>query len=297
MKILMTGATGFLGGHLTRELEAQGHAVVPVSRRSGLGVDWSEDALRRAIADVDVVCHLAGENVLGRWTAAKKKKIRESRVESTELLARLLAERGGGAMVNASAVGIYGDRGSERVDEDSSPGRGFLADVCVEWEAAAQPAREAGLRVATVRIGVILGADGGALKRMLLPFKLGIGGQLGGGDQFFPWVHVHDVARLFTFLCEHETASGAFNGVAPGSVTNREFTRTMGRVLGRPTVLPAPAFAVRAALGEAAGMLLEGQRVNPRRTLDAGFSFRQPELETALRDLLGARAAAAGGTR
>ncbi len=285
MRILLTGATGFVGSYVTRELQKAGHTVAVVSRSKG-DYDWSEESLRKGVQETDAVCHLAGEPIVGRWTASKKEEIRRSRVETTSLLARLLAEKGSGTLVQASAVGFYGDRGDEQLDETSAPGQGFLTDVCQAWEDAAAPAREAGIRVASVRIGVVLGADGGALKLMKLPFQLCLGGPLGSGKQWFPWIHVGDLARLFVHLLETETAEGPYNGTAPVPVTNKDYSKTLGRVLGRPAFLPAPAFAVRLALGEMADMLLGGQRVDPKRTQAEGFTFQFTELEPALRDLL-----------
>jgi len=287
MKILLTGATGFVGGHLTRELEAGGHSVVPVSRRPGPGVDWSDEGLARGVRETDAVCHLAGESVLGRWSASKKGTIRSSRVETTRRLAELLAEKGSGALVQASAVGFYGDPGTAVIDEEQPVGTGFLAETCQEWEAAAQPARDAGVRVAAVRIGVVLGKNGGALKQMLTPFKLGLGGPLGSGRQPFPWIHVGDLTRLFRFLLESEDAAGVFNGTGPNPVSNAEFGRTLGRVLHRPAFLPVPAFALKLLLGEMASMLLEGQHALPCAAEAAGFVFEHPLLEGALRDLVG----------
>ena len=289
MKILLTGATGFLGAHVQRELIAAGHSVVTVSRRPSTGdgtADWSEESLAKAVEETDAVCHLAGEPVLGRWTERRKASILESRVETTGRLAQLLAKKGSGALVQASAVGFYGDTKDAVIKEDAPNGNDFLSDVCRAWEGAAEPARAAGIRVAAVRIGVILGGDGGALKKMLLPFKLGMGGRLGSGRQYFPWIHVGDLARLFRFLLESQEAEGPFNGTAPQPVTNAEFTRAMGRALHRPAFIPVPGFAMRLAIGELSGMFLTGQRALPTRAQGAGFEFQFPELGAALEDLL-----------
>ncbi|MFT5462667.1 MAG: hypothetical protein ACI8QS_001550 [Planctomycetota bacterium] len=300
MKILLSGASGFLGGHVQKELLTAGHSVTAVSRSpvaGGESVDWSRGALAAAVAEADAVCHLAGEPVLGRWTKKRRENIIKSRVETTTLLAELLAEKGSGALVQASAVGFYGDRGADEVDEETGTGSDFLAGVCRAWEEAAEPARAAGIRVAAVRIGVILGANGGALKHMLLPFKLGLGGRLGSGRQFFPWVHVGDLARLFRFLLESKDASGVFNGTAPEPVSNRDFTRELGHALGRPTILPVPALAMRLLLGEVSSMFLTGQRAYPKRALEAGFRFNHPELGDALGDLLGGGSRKSGNGR
>ena len=286
MKVLLTGATGFLGKRVTGRLEQAGHRVLPVSRAPGRGFDWSEESLRKGVGACDAVCHLAGESIAARWTGRRKGEVLRSRVETTDRLARLLAEKGSGALVSASAVGFYGDRGDEELDETSGAGTGFLAEVCRAWEDATRPARDAGLRVAAVRIGVILGAEGGALKRMLPVFRLGLGGRLGSGDQWFPWVHADDLACLFVHLLESRSATGVYNGTSPNPVKNREFTATLARVLGRPAFLPAPAFALRLVLGEMAEMLLGGQRALPRRAPEARFTFNHPDLEPALHDLL-----------
>jgi uncharacterized protein (TIGR01777 family) len=280
MKVLVTGVTGFLGGHVARELEGAGHTVRGVSRRPDPAREtcgWEEEDLGRAVAESDAVVHLAGENLFARrWSARQKAVIRSSRVESTALLARLVAEKGGGVLVSASAVGFYGPHGDEEVDEEAPAGTDFLAGVCRDWEAALAPATEAGVRVARARTGVVLG-DGGALARLLLPFKLGIGGPIGSGRQVFPWIHVGDCARLYRFLVESEGASGAYNATAPNAVTNRELARTLGRVLHRPAFLPLPGFALRLALGEVADVLLSGQRAVPRRAQAEGFAFEHPE--------------------
>ena len=297
MKVLVTGATGFFGTHLTRHLNEAGHSVSVVSRREGVGYDWSEESLKRAVQETDAVVHLAGENLFARrWSAKQKESIRASRVESTARLAQLLADKGDGVLLHASAVGFYGPRDArEAMDEAAPAGTDFLAGVCSAWEAAAEPARAAGIRVVSVRIGVILGADGGALKRMLLPFRLGLGGPVGNGRQAFPWIHVDDLARLFVFLLESDSAAGAFNGVAPNGsgsdtsdagLTSAQFGRALGRALHRPAFLPLPGFALRILLGEVADVLLTGQRAIPTRALGAGFHFEHPGIEEALRDLL-----------
>lgn len=291
MKVLLTGATGFVGGHLTQLLERGGHTVLPVSRRPRPGgFTWEEDSLRAGVEASDAVVHLAGETVLGRWGAKRKAELRRSRIETTLLLARLLAEkRAAGAepvFVGASAVGYYGPRGDEEVPESEGPGGDFLATLCRDWEAAAAPARDAGVRVAHVRIGVVMGTDGGALKQMLLPFKLGLGGPVGSGRQAFPWIHVEDLARLFLFLLETPDATGPFNGAAPNPVTMGAFAKALGRALHRPAILPVPGFALKLLLGESSQVLLTGQRAVPARALEAGFRFEHPELDGALAHLL-----------
>jgi uncharacterized protein (TIGR01777 family) len=291
MKILITGATGFVGAHLSRMLRERGHEPLAVSRNphgSMEAFDWSEESLRRGVAAADAIVHLAGENLFARrWTARQKEVLRTSRVDSTRRLAALAAEHGTKVFVSASAVGWYGPSDDRELDESSPRGADFLADLCTQWEDATEAATEAGVRTAIVRIGVVLGKDGGALAKMLLPFRLGLGGPLGSGSQWMSWVHLDDLCALIVFLLEHEKAAGPFNATAPGPVTMRTFARTLGRVLHRPAFLPAPAPMIRLALGEVADVLLTGQRVLPRRALEAGFTFRHPVLEPALRDVLG----------
>lgn len=288
MKVLLTGATGFLGQHLGRRLTDSGHEVFPVSRQAGLGFDWSALSLSKGVESTDAVIHLAGENIFGRrWSTKQKQLILESRTLHTEQLAKLLAEKGSGTLISASAVGYYGPRDNEEIDESAPAGRDFLAEVCRQWEAAAKLALVGTqVRNVQVRIGVILGREGGAYKLMKLPFSLGLGGPVGNGRQVFPWIHVHDLARLFVYLLENPECSGAFNGTAPGAVTSAEFARGFGRVLKRPAFLPAPGFAMRLALGEVADVLLTGQRAIPKRAIEAGFAFDYPLLEPALENLV-----------
>ncbi len=236
----------------------------------------------------DVVIHLAGEPVAQRWTAEAKQRIRSSRVEGTR---NLVAAIGGlkhkpKALVSASAVGYYGNRGDDLLTEASGPGSGFLSDVCVEWEREADLAGEAGLRVVHVRIGIVLGPGGGALGKMLKPFQFGLGGALGSGGQWMPWIHRDDLVRMFQFAAETETVSGAWNGAAPEPVKNAVFTKTLARVLGKPALLPAPKFAIRAAFGEMGDILFDSIRAVPAAPEKAGFSFEYRELEPALRAVL-----------
>jgi uncharacterized protein (TIGR01777 family) len=238
----------------------------------------------------DAVVHLAGENIAaGRWTERQKARIRDSRVKGTRLLCDLLARYSPPpkALVCASAVGYYGDRGDEILKEESAPGSDFLFDVCREWEAATQTAVERGIRVVNLRIGVVLSPLGGALAKMLTPFKLGAGGVIGSGRQYMSWIALDDVVRAFHFALTNQSLLGPVNAVAPNPVTNRDFTRTLGRVLSRPTVFPMPAFAARLAFGEMAdALLLASTRVEPARLLAGSFIFRYPDLEGALRHLL-----------
>ncbi|MDQ3804204.1 MAG: TIGR01777 family oxidoreductase, partial [Acidobacteriota bacterium] len=243
-----------------------------------------------ALEGHDAAVHLAGEPVAeGRWTDEKKRRIRESRVKGTRLLSETLAglRQKPRVLVSASAVGFYGDRGGEVLREESAPGRDFLSGVCREWEAAARPAAEAGIRVAHPRIGVVLDAGGGALPKMLTPFKLGVGGKLGDGRQYMSWITLEDVVRVIRRLLDDEGLSGPVNAVAPNPVTNEEFTKTLGRVLGRPTIFSVPKFAARLAFGETAdALLLVSQRVEPARLKATDFRFNDPELEGALRRVL-----------
>ncbi len=291
MKVLITGATGFLGTHLTNFLRREGHSIQVVSRRPNVGIDWDPEALRAGVESVDAVVHLAGAGIFDRrWSTAYRREILESRVDSTRRLAETCAAVGDRRLVSSSAVGYYGPSNMRELGEDEPAGDDFLAGVCTQWERALDPAREVGSSTACVRTGVVLGSDGGALRRMKLPFQLGLGGALGSGKQPFPWVHVTDLCRLFLFLLEHPELEGAFNGVAPGCVDQRTFARTLGKVLHRPAILPTPGVVLRTVLGGVAEVLLSGQNAVPRRALEAGFVFEHPELRGALETLVGEHA-------
>jgi len=292
-KVLLTGGTGFVGNRLVNALVAAGHTVSVVTR--------TPERHRTARAGVDYVgwlppldrhqalVHLSGEPIFGaRWSAEVKGAIRASRIDSTRRLVEALraCARRPAVLVCASAIGWYGDRGDEVLTEASAPGSGFLAEVCQAWEDEAQRAEELGVRVVRVRIGVVLGAKGGALAQMLLPFKLGLGGPLGSGSQWFSWVHLRDVVALFVRAVDDPSLRGAFNATAPNPVTNREFTRTLGRVLHRPAFLPIPPLALRLRFGDAAQVLTASQRCLPEAALRAGFTFQFATLEGALRDIL-----------
>jgi uncharacterized protein (TIGR01777 family) len=297
MNVLVSGSTGFIGSALVPRLAAAGHRVIRLVRSRP---EESEDAFlwdpeagtidAAALAGVDAAVHLSGETVAGRWTEAKKKRVLESRVKSTRLLSESLArvDPSPAVLVCASAIGYYGDRGDERLTERSPGGAGFLADVVRGWEAAASPAAEGGIRVVNLRSGIVLSASGGALERMLLPFRLGLGGSFGDGSQYMSWIALDDELGVIEHALAVQQLSGPVNAVAPNPVTNREFAKTLGRVLGRPAVVRTPAVALRVALGEfAQESLLAGQRAAPERLLESGYQFRHPELERALRHLLG----------
>ncbi len=300
MKILVTGSSGLVGTALVRFLAAGGYDVVRLVRSGtaapGATLLWDPGAglLDPAgLEGLDGVVHLAGDNISsGRWSRAKKERIRRSRVEGTRLLSETLSRlsRPPKTLVCASAIGYYGSRGSEILTEESAPGSGFLSEVCRDWEAAAEIAVGRGIRVVHLRFGVVLSASGGALARMLVPFRLGAGGVVGGGAQYISWISLDDAVGAILHSLATRALRGAVNAVTPAPVTNREFTRILGAVLGRPTLLPVPAFAVRLALGEMAdALLLSSARVEPARLLATGYRFRHPDLEAALRHLLAKR--------
>lgn len=295
--IAISGASGFIGSALRQLLQERGVRVRPLvrpGRQAEDGIAWdpqrgSIDAA--ALEGLDAIVHLAGDGVAdGRWTAAKKARIRESRARGTELLARAIASLSHkpAVWVSGSAVGYYGDRGADEVDERDPPGSDFLAEVTVAWEAAAQAARDAGVRVVHPRFGIVLGPQGGALAKMLLPFKLGVGGKLGTGAQYMSWIALEDTLAALLHLIEHHELEGAFNITAPEPVTNADFTRALGAALHRPTFLPLPGPLARLALGELADVgLLGGLRARPKRLLASGFRFAQPELAPFLAHLNG----------
>jgi len=290
--VAVTGASGLIGTALTAALEKRGDRVVPVGRHPpDGGVAWDLAARRIdvvALQGVDAVVHLAGERIDGRWTATKKRRILDSRVEGTELLAGALAGLGRppAVVVSASAVGFYGDRGDEELAEDSQPGTGFLAEVCERWEAAAAPIASPDTRLVLARTGIVCTPDGGALGRMLALTRLGLGGRLGNGRQWWSWITLEDEVRALLHLLD-APVTGPVNLVAPGTCRNAEFVRALARALRRPAVLPAPALALRAALGEMAnGLLLASARVRPAGLEDSGLEFRSPDLASAITELL-----------
>ncbi len=293
MKVIVTGATGLVGSALVERLTAAGHTALSLGRGKSNDLRWDPAAGQldpAAVAGADAVVHLAGENIAGaRWNAEVKRRIRDSRVQGTELLSRTLAalDPKPKVLVSASAIGYYGDRGDEKLDEQARPGSGFLPDVCREWEEATEPARLAGLRVVNLRIGIVLSKDGGALAKMLLPFRLGGGGRVGSGRQYWSWISLDDLIGAIVYAVETPSLSGAVNAVAPQPATNLEFTKTLGRVLRRPTIMPLPGFAARIMLGEMAdSLLLASARVLPARLQNSGYPFVHRELESALRSVL-----------
>jgi len=295
MKVVVSGANGMVGTALEALLTACGDSVRRLVRHPASDADATWDPAKgdldvRVFEEADAVVHLAGDPIgEGRWTAEKKQRIRDSRSHGTRLLASALARatKRPRVLVSASAVGFYGDRGDALLDESSSLGPGFLADVSREWEEATRPAFDAGVRVVIARFGFILSAKGGGLKQMLPPFRLGVGGPLGGGRQWLSWVALDDVAAALAHALAHDSLRGPVNVVAPNPVTNKEFTRLLGHVLGRPTVLPMPGFAVRALFGEmGVELLLASQRVSSKKLEASGFAFTYPSLEGALRHLL-----------
>ena len=293
MKVLISGSSGLIGTALVRSLESSGHSVTrlvrPNSAGGSNGVEWdpasgSLDA--RRLEGLDAAIHLSGENVASRrWSAEQKSRIRDSRVKSTELLANALAGLDSPPRVFAcaSATGYYGGRGDEILSEDAAPGSDFLAGVGVEWEKAAAPASEAGIRVANMRISVVLTAAGGMVATVGPIFRLGLGGRLGSGRQYLSWISREDIVRAMEWILEHDDLSGPVNLCSPNPVTNSEFTRTMGRLLRRPTLFPVPRFALRITQGEIADMLLASVRATPEKLMESGFEFRHPNLEDALR--------------
>lgn len=281
MKVFISGCSGLIGSALENSLRTDGHAVGRLPRTYENPIDFT---------GVDAVVHLAGESIAeGRWNAAKKQRIEESRVKATRQLAKQLAksETKPSVFLCGSAIGFYGNRGDEVLDESSLPGSGFLSDVCKKWEEASSPAIKAGIRTVNLRTGIVLSTTGGALQKMLPPFKLGSGGILGNGKQYMSWISLDDEVKAIRFLIDHGTISGPVNLVAPHPATNLEFTKTLGKVLHRPTFLPLPAFAARLLFGEMADALLLGStRVLPKKLIDAKFEFCHPDLQSALKDIL-----------
>lgn len=300
MKILITGATGLIGRKLCHSLTGDGHTVVAVSRSPEKVRNLAAAELLKwdtmtglppaqALSGVDGIVHLAGEPVADKaWSDEQKKRIKDSRVISTRNLVDAVraADPRPPIFVSASAVGYYGDRGDEKLYEESPPGKGFLSEVCQVWEREAEPVSELGVRLAVVRIGVVLSLEGGAMPKMLAPVKLGVGGPLGSGRQWFPWIHIDDIIGILRHAISTETLAGPINGAAPEEVTNAEFTRQLARMLGRPAFLPTPEFALKLIFGERAAVLLASNRVIPKVAEQSGYKFKFANLTPALKDLL-----------
>jgi uncharacterized protein (TIGR01777 family) len=301
MRVLVTGASGFLGSRISDAVLARGDEVVGLSRdpdrarQSNPTVTWHpwnptvERPPASALDGVDAVINLVGEPIDQRWTEEAKQRIRASRERATKNLVDALsaAEPRPAVLVSQSAVGYYGDHGDSIVDESTPPGTSFDAGVCANWEAAARGGEELGMRVAITRTGLVLDSEDGLLKQLLLPFRLGLGGPIAGGRQYMPWIHVDDWVRLVTWVLDGDDRTDAYNGTAPNPVTNAELSKTLGRVLGRPAVMPIPKLAMKLRFGNELGEIVTGgQRAVPRRALDGGFEFSHPDLEPALRNLL-----------
>lgn len=299
--VLVTGATGFIGSRVCDALREKEYTVNAVSRdperaRKKLNsvneiYAWNPDTEQLpsgATSDVNTVIHLAGETIAGRWNAEKKRRIRDSRVLSTRNLVASFAssDTKPQTLICASAIGLYGDSGDESFTEESPPGTDFLAEVCQEWETESQKASEYGIRVVWVRIGLVLGIGGGLLEQVLPPFKMGVGGKLGSGNQWMSWIHVNDVIGIVLHAMDNDNIEGALNATAPSPVRNIEFTKTLGSVLGKPTIFPVPTFGLKIMMGEFANFVVLSQNVLPEKTEACGYQFQYPTLESALKDLL-----------
>lgn len=297
MRIFLTGATGVIGSRLVSELKEEGHTVVVYGRSQTkaqdiLGNDiefvplfCDSSCLQNIFENVDGVINLAGESLFtGRWNREKKHRLVESRVILTSSLVQMMeiCQPKPKFFISASAVGYYGNRGDEILTEDSTPGSDFLARLCQDWEASAWRASDLGIRVAMLRFGIVLDKSGGALSQMLPIFKAGLGGKLGKGNQYMPWIKLDDLLGIIKETINDSKYKGPLNAVAPEQITNKQFTRALGKALGRPTVMSVPSFALKAAIGEAATVLLSGQRVEPKRLKELGYQFRFPEIEGAM---------------
>jgi uncharacterized protein (TIGR01777 family) len=300
MKVFMTGGTGFVGTYLSRDLAQAGHTITILTRRekppspdqpgiSFLAGDPNQEGpWMAAVPEHDWVINLAGASIFNRWTEALKKEIMESRVHTTRNLVNALASGDRHQLFcSTSAIGYYGPRGEEELTEDSPPDSGFLGEVARNWEAEALKAQDLGVRVVITRFGIVLGKDGGALGQMVPMFRKFLGGSIGSGLQWFSWIHQQDHAQAYHFIQEHPEIAGPVNFTAPHPVRNQDLTKALGRVLNRPTFVPAPEFMVRLVMGEFADTLLTGQKVFPQRLLDAGFTFNFPTIAEALENLLG----------
>jgi uncharacterized protein (TIGR01777 family) len=294
-KVLISGSSGLLGSALQRSLGADGYEISRLTRGSTssagqIAWDFAKPLAPQSVSGFDAVIHLAGESIASRWTESKKKAIRDSRVLGTHHLAEALAQASSPprVLISASAIGFYGDRDDEILREDSPSGsRGFLPEVCREWEAAAEPAVKAGIRTALLRTGIVLSAEGGALKKMLPPFRMGLGGKIGSGRQWMSWIDLDDEIGAVRHILANESVRGPVNSVSPHPVTNAEFTTTLASVLSRPTIFPMPAFAARLVFGQMGEELLLGsQRVEPVKLMASGYVFQKPDLRLALEQIL-----------
>ncbi|MEE4240764.1 MAG: TIGR01777 family oxidoreductase [Desulfopila sp.] len=298
MKIFMTGGTGFVGTNLSRRLLQLGHEVTVVGssgkahleKTSTLHILKADTAVpgkwQENLASFDVIINLTGRTIFNYWTESYKEKMYASRVETTRNIVNALPDSAGTVLLSASAAGYYGDKGETAVDESGEAGSDFLADVCKSWEREAMHAVKKGVRVATMRFGVVLGKGGGAIETMKTPFKLGLGGAIGDGRQWFPWIHVDDLVAAVLFLMDGSGLEGPFNFTAPESVRQQEFAKKLASFLHRPAIIPAPSFLVKTVAGEFGRSLLQGQKVVPKALLDHGFVFRYPTLDEALREIL-----------
>lgn len=296
MRVLITGGTGFVGKRLCYSLAEQGHELLVVSRNPGKAQPQlpPRAEIRPQVIDFvnnspEAIVNLAGDPIAeGRWNEAKKQRLLDSRLNTTNAVVELCErlDNPPHSLISASAMGYYADQGDHEVTEQTPPGEGFLSDLCQQWEAAAQRAETLGVRVARIRIGIVLDRQGGSLAKMLPAFKMGLGGVLGSGRQYMPWIHRQDLVRLIIFLLNNQNLSGAFNAAAPHPVTNAEFTRTLASNLGRPALLPVPGVALRALFGEMAQVLLTGAKMQPQRLLESGFEFTYPDLDQALSSIL-----------
>jgi hypothetical protein len=299
MKVLITGGTGFVGAALTRQLLETGHGVTVIGssrqcrlpghdRLAYVAADTTQPGdWQRHVAMQDALVNLTGRSVFNLWTASYKKTIYDSRILTTRNLVSALPAQSEAVLLSASAAGYYGNGGEDEKTETSGPGDDFLAQVCRDWEAAALQASEKGVRVALMRFGVVLGKGGGAMATMRLPFQFGLGGPIGSGQQWFPWIHLDDLVSAIVFLLTAEECRGPFNFTAPQSVRQKEFARQLGAAYHRPALLPAPAFVMKAVLGEFGRSLLQGQKVVPRALTESGYLFTYPDLPAALREIVG----------
>jgi uncharacterized protein len=293
-KILVSGSSGLIGAALLPALQSSGYEVTRLVRGAASGkgrIGWNpaRPLAPESVSGFDAVVHLAGESIVGRWTEAKKRRIRESRVQGTRNLAEALAAAPlrPPLLVSASAIGYYGDRADETLREDSSSGDGFLPEVCREWESAAEPAAKAGIRTVQMRFGLVLSPSGGALQKMLLPFRMGVGGNMGNGHQWWSWVDIDDLVGAIQHVIKTDTLRGPVNVVAPSPTRNAEFTKTLASVLSRPAIFPMPAFAARLIFGQMGDeLLLASQRVEPAKLMASGYVFQKPDLRPALSTIL-----------